>query len=118
MWTFETGNNNVKDQGPNGNELCYTPWAFKGEQDTVKVPNKVAGDTYYVDAAKGDDANAGSKDKPFKTLARGAGRPCRATCCTSTRGFTANCCVSARARPTSRSRPRARRARSSAALTP
>jgi hypothetical protein len=72
MWTFEAGNDNIKDQGSNGNELVYTPWAFKGEQDTVKVPEKVAGDTYYVDAAKGDDANAGGKDKPFKTLARGA----------------------------------------------
>ena len=72
MWTFEAGNGNIKDLGSNGNELCYTPWGFKGEQDTVKVPDKVAGDTYYVDGAKGDDFNAGGKDKPFKTLARGA----------------------------------------------
>ena len=72
MWTFESGNDNIKDQGSNGNELCYTPWGFKGEQDTVKVPDKVAGNTYYVDAAKGDDVNAGSKEQPFKTLARGA----------------------------------------------
>ena len=72
MWTFEAGNDNIKDQGSNGNELVYTPWGFKGQQDTVKVPEKVAGDTYYVDGAKGDDANDGSKDKPFKTVARGA----------------------------------------------
>ena len=54
------------------------PIHFKGQQDTVVVPDKVSGSTYYVanqNAAASDD-NPGTKDKPFKTLARpGAAGP-------------------------------------------
>ena len=73
-WAFISANDNIKDSGNNGNELCYAPWGYKPGESLKEFPEKIQGATYYVDPANpaAGDANPGTKEKPFKTIHAGA----------------------------------------------
>jgi hypothetical protein len=73
-WTFSSSNDDVKDQGNNGNTLCYVPFGYKEGPSIKPFPEKPQGMTYYVDNKNpgASDAAEGTKDRPFKTIQRGA----------------------------------------------
>ena len=73
-WTFTSSNDDVKDEGNNGNALCYVPIGYKGGPAIKPFPEKAEGAVYYVDNKNpaASDSAEGTKDKPFKTIMRGA----------------------------------------------
>jgi hypothetical protein len=72
-WSFDSGNEDIKDRGTNHNTLCYAPWGYKQGPAVLPFPKHAQGRTYYVDNRRLDaSAGDGSKENPFATIAQAA----------------------------------------------
>ena len=72
-WTFSASNEDIADQGNNGNSLCYVPFGYKDRVKLKPFPGKPSGKTCYVDNRnpQASDDGEGTKEKPFRTIKRG-----------------------------------------------
>jgi parallel beta-helix repeat protein len=72
-WSFAVGNDDVPDQGNNGNTLCYASWNY--QPAAIKpFPDRPAGVIRHVDNrhSQATDDGPGTRSQPFRTILRGA----------------------------------------------